>query len=167
MFLCFSYRFECAHVTEHDRSSLLSILLDRYSNAFILMNIVAGTVVQPTPLFVLFKNQRAFSLEPRDKQQQSNDSRNPLLLFSWEQQKGSSTKPGGWIYRMVEYSMQSPWFATLSNLKTSEHRVNERWFFGKYHVCKRNLVDPSCTMKVPSSSSRFRSVTTLNWSWSY
>ena len=166
MFLCFSYRYECAHVTEHDRSSLLSILLDRCSNAFILMNIVAGTVVQPTPLFVLLKNQRAFSLEPRDKQQQSNDSRNPLLLFSWEQQKGRSTKPGGWIYRMVEYSMQSPWFATLSNLKTSEHRVNERWFFGKYHVCKRNLVDPSCTMKVHSSSSRFRSVTTLNRFWS-
>ena len=90
MFLCFSYRYMNVHihVTEHDRSSLLSILLARqldravYSNAFILMNIVAGTVVQPTPLFVLFKNQRAFSLEPRDKQQQSNDSRNPLLLFS-------------------------------------------------------------------------------------
>ena len=158
MFLCFSYRYMNVHihVTEHDRSSLLSILLARqldravYSNAFILMNIVLPVHVPSRratyPRFVCFVHQRAVFIEPRDKQQQSNDSRNPLLLFSWE---------------------QSPWFATLSNLKTSEHRVNERWFFGKYHVCKRNLVEPSCTMKVPSSISRFRSVTTLNWSWSY
>ena len=178
MFLCFSYRYMNVHihVTEHDRSSLLSILLARQldrctvtRNAFILMNIVLPVPSRRAtyPRFVCFVHQRAVFIEPRDKQQQSNDSRNPLLLFSWEQQKGSSTKPGGWIYRMVEYSMQSPWFATLSNLKTSEHRVNERWFFGKYHVCKRNLVDPSCIMKVPSSTSRFRSVTTLNWFWSY
>ena len=88
---------------------------------------------------------------------------NPLPLFSWKQRRDVSTR-----HRVVEHAMLSPWFATLLRycLKTSNHRVNERWFFEKYHVCKRNLVDPSCTMKVPSSSSRFRSVTTLNRFWS-
>ena len=86
--------YECAHtyVTEHDRSSLLSILLARqldravYSNAFILMNIVLPVHVPSRratyPRFVCFVHQRAVFIEPRDKQQQSNDSRNPLLLFS-------------------------------------------------------------------------------------